>query len=102
MIELQRFLPSLPGRDVDPSLSEEPTKDEIRTIVKRYKADGLCGRRIAEDHLGPYFIASDRYGDRELDLLEEVIEEVYAGTGLCIQKRSSKCKRWRGGCQNRQ
>lgn len=80
-------------------LGPEPTRDELRAIVHQYKAEGLCGRRIAEQRLGPYFIASDEHGQREIDLLDEVLEEAYAGTDLCLETRRSECSRFRGGCK---
>lgn len=100
MIRLGRVLPELPARDIEDALDAEPTKEEIREIVTQFRDEGLCGRRVAEDYLVPSFVASAQYGQREIDLLEDVLPEVYEDTDLCIRNRSSKCKRWRGGCQN--
>lgn len=80
-------------------LGEEPTKEEIREEVGRFKESGLCGRRIGQQHLGPYFLASDVHGQHEIDLLEEVLNEEYEGTDFCIRERSSECSRLRGGCK---
>lgn len=80
-------------------LPENPSEDEIRSLVQQYKTDGLCGRRIAEHRLGPYFIASDRHGQREIELLDDILDEEYAGTGLCVRDRQSECSRLRGGCR---
>lgn len=81
-------------------LSDEPTRDELRDVVLAYKREGLCGRRIGQQYLGPYFIASEEYGQREIDLLEEILAEEYDGTNLCVKRRSSECRRFRGGCKN--
>lgn len=80
-------------------LGPRPTKEELRTIVQQFKTDGLCGRRIAEEQLGPYFISSVEHGQREIELLDEVLEEEYEGTDFCIQTRQSECSRLRGGCK---
>lgn len=80
---------------------EQPTKDELREVVCEYKREGLCGRRIAEQRLGPYFLASDVHGQRELDLLEEVVDEEFEGTNLCVRDRHRECSRLRGGCKGR-
>ena len=101
MIDAQRvteWLSSSRGQDVD--LGENPTRAELREVVLQYKKDGLCGRRIAEQRLGPYFIASPTYGQRELDLLEEILAEEYEGTDFCVRGRHSECSRLRGGCKN--
>lgn len=86
------------GPDIDP----EPTKADLRAVVEDLQAEGLCGRRIAEHRLGPYFITSPAHGQREIDLLDEVIEEVYAETDLCVETRQSECSRLRGGCKGQQ
>lgn len=78
---------------------DEPTPADIRAVVRELKAEGLCGRRIGEQRLGPYFIASERHGQRELDLLEAVIDEEYEGLNVCVRTRSSECSRLRGGCK---
>lgn len=83
-------------------LGPNPTKEEIRSIVSELKSEGLCGRRVAEHRLGPYFIASDEHGQREIELLDEVLDEEYAGTDLCIESRKSECSRFRGGCKGQQ
>jgi len=85
------------GSEID--LGPNPTEAEIRTVVQQFKSDGLCGRRIAEHRLGPYFIASDEHGQREIELLDEVLDDVYAGSDLCIRTRQSGCSRLRGGCK---
>jgi hypothetical protein len=87
------------GRDVE--IGPDPTKSELQSVVRRLKSEGLCGRRIAEHHLGPYFLASDVHGQREIDLLDEVLAEEYAGTDLCIETRQSECSRFRGGCKGK-
>ncbi|MFC7058448.1 hypothetical protein [Halovenus salina] len=84
--------------DIDP----EPTKADLRAVVDQLQSEGLCGRRIAEHRLGPYFITSPVHGQREIDLLDEVIEEVYAETDLCVETRQSECSRLRGGCKGEQ
>lgn len=100
MIDTSRLAERLAaGRQPVAELPPEPTKEELRTIVQQLKAEGLCGRRIAEHRLGPYFIASDVHGQREIELLDEVITEEYADTDLCIETRSSECSRLRGGCK---
>ena len=87
------------GRRPVGDFEPEPTKAELRAVVQQLKSDGLCGRRIAEQRLGPTFIASDVHGQREIDLLDEVIEEEYEGTDLCVETRASECSRLRGGCK---
>jgi hypothetical protein len=87
------------GRGSDVELPSKPSKEELRDAVRQLKSAGLCGRRIAEQRLGPYFIASDIHGQREIELLDEVLEEEYAGTDLCIETRRSECSRFRGGCK---
>lgn len=81
--------------DIDPN----PTAEELQAVVEGLKSEGLCGRRVAEHQLGPYFITSPVHGQREIELLDEVIEEAYADTGLCIETRQSECSRFRGGCK---
>lgn len=100
MIDTSRLVSRLSeGRGSDVDMPPNPSKEEIRSIVQQLKSEGLCGRRIAEQRLGPYFIASDVHGQREIELLDEVIREEYAGTDLCIETRSSECSRFRGGCK---
>lgn len=77
----------------------EPTREEIREAVLALKSEGLCGRRVGEQRLGPYFIASPTHGQREIDMLEEILDEEYEGTDLCIRTRQSECSRFRGGCK---
>jgi hypothetical protein len=77
----------------------DPSKKELRVIVRRLKSEGLCGRRIAEQRLGPYFIASDVHSQREIELLDEVLDEEYETSDLCIETRRSECSRLRGGCK---
>lgn len=86
-------------RGLEVEISQNPTKEELRSIVQEYKADGLCGRRIAEHRLGPHFIASDRHGQREIELLDKILDEEYAGSSMCIRDRQSGCSRLRGGCK---
>lgn len=81
---------------------DQPTEDAIRSEVKRLKAEGLCGRRIAEQRLGPYFLASHNHGQRELDLLEEIVEAEFERSDLCVRTRSSECSRLSGGCKGSQ
>lgn len=83
------------GIDLPPA----PSKEKIREIVRHLKSEGLCGRRIAEQRLGPSFIASGVHGQREIELLDEILEEEYAGSDLCIETRQSECSRFRGGCK---
>lgn len=90
------------GRDSGADIRPEPTKEDLRAVVRRLKSEGLCGRRIAEHRLGPYFIASDVHGQREIELLDEVIAEEYERTDLCIETRSAECSRLRGGCKGQQ
>lgn len=97
MIDTSRFTDSLDDSSFD--IGPNPTKEDLRTIVTELKAEGLCGRRIAEHRLGPYFITSPIHGQDEIELLDEVIEEEYADTGLCIETRQSECSRFRGGCK---
>ena len=100
MVDARRAIEKLsPDRTILTQLGDEPTKDEIRTVVRQFKKEGLCGRRIAEQRLGPQFIASDSHGQREIELLDEVLEEEYADVDLCIRDRSDECSRLRGGCQ---
>lgn len=87
------------GRGPAPNIGPEPTKEELRAVVQQLKSEGICGRRIAEHRLGPYFIASDVHGQREIELLDDVLTEEYAGTDLCIETRESECSRLRGGCK---
>lgn len=100
MIDTKSFFERLSeGRGADFEFGDEPTESEIRAVVRELKGQGLCGRRIYEQRLGPYFIANDAYGDRELEILERVVAEEYAGTSLCVETRSSECSRLRGGCK---
>jgi hypothetical protein len=100
MIDTERVFERLSeGRGSEIDLGPEPTKAEIRDVVNAYKADGLCGRRIAEQRLVPYFMANDGYGQRELSVLEDVLAEEYEGTDLCLRTRRSECSRLRGGCK---
>ncbi|WP_049925677.1 hypothetical protein [Halopiger goleimassiliensis] len=89
------------GRVPEIDLGPEPTEAEIRAAVREYKSEGLCGRRVAEERLVPHFIANDGYGQREIDLLEEILEEEYEGSDRCLKTRRSQCSRLRGGCQGR-
>lgn len=89
-------------RNADIDIPRDPTREELRTVVEAFKSEGLCGRRVAEHQLGPYFISSPFHGQREIELLDEVIEEAYADTGLCIETRQSECSRFRGGCKGEQ
>ncbi|SDQ33831.1 hypothetical protein [Natronobacterium texcoconense] len=92
MLDTEHVLDRLSeGRGSEIDLGPEPTKAEIREVVEQFKAEGLCGRRVAEQRFGPYLIASDGYGQRELDLLEEVLEAEYEGTDLCLKTRRSEC-----------
>jgi hypothetical protein len=103
MIDTKGFFQRLSmGRGAEFDFGEEPTEAEIRETVRELKAEGLCGRRIVEQRLGPYFIASDTYGERELDLLEGIVAEEYEGTDLCVEGRSKECSRFRGGCKGNQ
>ncbi len=100
MLDIRRLVGDLPSRQLpEAHLGESPSKEEIRDAVLRFKREGTCGRRIAQQHLGPYFIASDIHGQREIELLEEVIAEEYEGTNLCILDRGPECSRFRGGCK---
>lgn len=85
-------------RGADIELEANPTEAEIRSLVQQFKSDGLCGRRIAEHRLGPYFLASDDHGQREIEMLDDVLDDVYADSSLCIRTRQSGCSRLRGGC----
>ncbi|MFT4885605.1 MAG: hypothetical protein ACI8U4_003131 [Natronomonas sp.] len=88
-----------PSPSSDLELPPNPSKEELQSLVQELKSEGLCGRRIAEQRLGPYFIASDIHGQREIELLDEILDEEYAGTDLCIETRQSECSRFRGGCK---
>jgi hypothetical protein len=99
MIDTSRFIDTLSQDQTQTDIPSEPTKDDLRAVVQRLKSEGLCGRRIAEHRLGPYFITSERHGQREIELLDEIIAEEYEGTDLCIETRSSQCSRLRGGCK---
>ncbi len=100
MIDLRALFDRLSAdRGADFEFGEEPSESEIREVVRKLKTEGLCGRRIVEQRVGPYFIASDTYGDRELEILERVVAEEYEGTDLCVEGRSSECSRLRGGCR---
>jgi hypothetical protein len=100
MIDTTRLASRLSeGRSPDPEIGPEPTKEDLRTVVQQLKSEGICGRRIAEHRLGPYFIASDAHGQREIELLDDVLNEEFAGTDLCIETRKSECSRLRGGCK---
>ena len=100
MIDTKGFFERLSeDRGANYEFGENPTRSEIREAVLELKAQGLCGRRVGEQRLGPYFLASDRHGQRELDLLEAVIDEEYADLDVCVRTRSSECSRLRGGCK---
>lgn len=102
MVETGELFRQLPKGKQFCELETRPSKNELRTLVKRLQSEGLCGRRIAEEFLTPYFIASDRHSQREIDLLENVLDEEYQGTNRCVRTRQSKCSRLRGGCQGTQ
>lgn len=100
MIDTKRLFERLSvDRGANFEFGDDPSEAEIREVVRAFKAQGLCGRRVGEQRLGPYFIASDRHGQRELDLLEAVIDEEYADLDVCVRTRSSECSRLRGGCK---
>ncbi len=100
MIDTKKLFAALPNRSTYTlDLQPNPTKEDLREVVKELQSEGLCGRRIAEDHLGPYFIAHDSFGQPEIELLDEVIDEEYAGTDFCTRTRQSECSRLRGGCK---
>jgi len=91
------------GTQPDPisgiTLPENPDREEMRAVVARFKTRGICGRRVGEQHLGPYLMATPEHGQREFDLLETVLDEEYGDTDFCIRERSSECSRLRGGCK---
>lgn len=87
------------GHGPNLNLPPELSKEELQSIVRQLKSEGLCGRRIAEQRLGPYFIASDVHGQREIELLDEILDEEYTGSELCLETRRSECSRFRGGCK---
>lgn len=100
MIEPGRIVTGLSqGRVVETDFVEEPTREDIREEVLRFKRRGLCGRRIAEQYLVPYFIANSDYGDREINILDDVLAEEYRDLDLCVDERSPECSRFRGGCK---
>ncbi len=100
MIDTKKLFAALPTRSTHTiSLDQNTSKEDLREVVRELKAEGLCGRRIAEEQLGPYFIAHDSFGQTEIELLDEVIEEEYAGTEFCTSTRQSECSRLRGGCK---
>ena len=100
MIDTKRLLERLSSeRGADFDFEPSPSESAIREVVRSLQAEGLCGRRVVEQRLGPYFLASDQHGQRELDLLEEIVEEEYADVDVCVRTRSSECSRLRGGCQ---
>lgn len=102
MLDLHQLFRSVPSpRFAGYDLGPEPSTSEMNEVVDELKAEGLCGRRIAEEHLAPYLIASPEYGQRELDILEELVEEAFADTDRCVRTRSRECSRLRGGCQSR-
>lgn len=45
------------GRGSDVELPSNPSKEELRDAVQKLKSAGLCGGRIAEQQLGPYFMS---------------------------------------------
>lgn len=81
------------------TLPTNPSEAEVRDAVEEFKRHGICGRRVSEQYIGPYLIATPEHGQRELDLLESVLEDVYGNTDFCIRDRSSECSRIRGGCK---
>lgn len=91
--------PPAPDAVTGVTFDPDPSEQSIRQTVRRLKGSGLCGRRIGEQRLGPYFIASPDHGDRELRLLESIIAEEYEGSSLCVERRQSECSRLRGGCR---
>lgn len=100
MLDTRRIVDRLSqGRGAEIDFGPEPTKAEIRDVVKGLKAEGLCGRRVGEHRLVPYFIASDEYGQREIEVLEDVLAEEYEGADVCVRTRRSECSRLRGGCK---
>ena len=78
---------------------ENPTEEEMRAAVRQFKRQGICGRRVVEQHLGPSLLASPEHGPQELDLLETVVEREYENTDFCSRERSSNCSWLRGGCK---
>ncbi|RQG90680.1 hypothetical protein [Natrarchaeobius chitinivorans] len=100
MIEPGRIVTGLSqGRVAEMDLGKEPTREDIREEVLQFKQQGLCGRRIAEQYIVPYFIAHSDYGDREIDILDDVLAEEYRDLDLCVDGRSAECSRFRGGCK---
>ncbi|WP_222845483.1 hypothetical protein [Natronomonas salsuginis] len=54
MIDTKRFLDRLSSdRGADFEFGADLTNVEIREVARSLKAQGLCGRRIAEQRLGP-------------------------------------------------
>jgi len=98
MIDTERLVSRLVEAR-EPDVPPNPTRAELRARVRELKSEGICGRRIAEHRLGPYFIASDVHGQREIELLDEVLDEEYADLDLCVRTRRSECSRLRGGCK---
>ena len=97
-----QLLPELPAHVVEDALGTEPTKQELREVVVHFQREGLCGRRVAEEYLVPFFVASASHGQPEIDILEDILFEVYEDSDMCIQTRSTQCSRLRGGCQQKQ
>ncbi len=79
-------------------LPPEPSEEDFREVIEGYKGK-LCGRRIAEEILVPYLIASPDHGDDDVQTLEKVLKQEFEGSDLCVETRSSECSRLRGGCK---
>ena len=80
-------------------LPKNPTAEEMQAAVQQFKRQGICGRRVVEQHLGPSLLASPDHGSETLELLETVVQDEYGNTEFCIRERGSECSWLRGGCK---
>ncbi len=87
---------AIKSREIE--LPPELSKEDLRKTVVELK-DELCGRRIAEEVVVPYLIASPDHGDGDIQALEKVLKEEFEGSDLCVETRAPECSRLRGGCR---
>lgn len=80
-------------------IPKNPSNEEMQAAVRQFKRQGICGRRVVEQHLGPSLLASPDHGPEALELLETVVQDEYANTEFCIRERGSECSWLRGGCK---
>lgn len=61
-------------------VGKNPTKEDIRDEMLRLRDEGKDANEIGQQ-LGPYFMASSEHGEKELEMLEEVLTEEFEDYG---------------------